>query len=107
MQPLERDLQRLHRLALSLEAAHLRSCGAATVDAIAVRPRRLAIRASRLQPEHLSVLRHLAVSSSLSIPCEQESRSRLKRRGAGAIPPAFDDPSSHTEVVVLEAQRRA
>src|SRR5712691_8468773 len=49
MQPLERDLQRLHRLALSREAAHLGSCRATTVDAIAVRPRPLTIRASRLQ----------------------------------------------------------
>jgi hypothetical protein len=58
MQPLERDRRRLQRFALTREPAHLRPRRATTVDAIAVRPRRLAIHASRLQLEHLSLLRH-------------------------------------------------
>jgi len=58
IQPLERDLQRLQRLALTREPAHLGPCRATTVDAIAIRPRRLAISASRLQLEHLSLLNH-------------------------------------------------
>lgn len=58
VEPLERDLQRLQCLALTREPAHLWPCRAATVDAIAVRPERLAIRASRLQLDHLSLLRY-------------------------------------------------
>ena len=46
---LEGDLQRLQRLALTREPAHLAPCRATTVDAIAVRPQWLAIHASRLQ----------------------------------------------------------
>jgi hypothetical protein len=58
MQPLERDLQRLHCPALTREPARLRPCRATTLDAIAIRPRGLAIRAARFQLEHLSLLRH-------------------------------------------------
>src|SRR5213595_1436222 len=58
MQPLERGLQRLRRLALTRKPSHLRPCRATPVDPIAVRPRWLATRASRLQLEHLTLLRH-------------------------------------------------
>src|SRR6266542_3669088 len=58
MQPLERGLQRLRRLALTRKPSQLRPCRATPVDPIAVRPRWLATRASRLQLEHLTLLRH-------------------------------------------------
>jgi hypothetical protein len=68
VEPLERDLQRLQRLALARESAHLWSRRAATVDAIAVRPQWLAIRASRLQLDQLSVLRDHRLLLSLDPP---------------------------------------
>src|SRR5947207_15990198 len=55
IEPLERGLQRLRRLALTRNPP---TCGRAErrpVDPIAVRPRWLATRASRLQLEHLTL----------------------------------------------------
>ncbi len=79
-QPLELDLQRLQRLGLRRERAHLRPRRATTVDAIAVRPRRLAIRAARLQLEHLSLLRHHRLLSRLDL------QSQGHRVAAGRAP---------------------
>src|SRR5207253_6090369 len=77
LQPLERDLQRLQRLALSREPAHLWPRRAATIDAIAIRPGRLAMRPRVFS---LNTCPCCAISdSSLSI-------SEGQSRGVGRAP---------------------
>jgi hypothetical protein len=73
IETLEHDLQRLQRLASSRESAHLWPRRAASVDAMAIGPRRLAIPASRLQLEHTSRCCNICGSSLLSV---FESKSR-------------------------------
>jgi hypothetical protein len=86
MQPLERDLQRVNRLALTCEPAHLWPCRTTTVDAIAVCPGRFAICSSRPHLEHLSLLRHrrflLALDSNNRV---EESKGASTRRGSPAL----------------------
>ena len=84
VEPLEHKLQCLQRVALTREPAHLGPSRATTVDAIAVRPQRLAIRASRLQLDYLSVLRDHRLLLSLD---PQESR-RVARNSSACAGPA-------------------
>jgi hypothetical protein len=51
-------LKRPLRVSLGREPSHLSSLRAATCDPVPVRPQRLAVRALRLQLEHLALLNH-------------------------------------------------
>jgi hypothetical protein len=83
---------------LTREPTHLWPCRAATACAIAVRPERLAIRASRLQLDQLSLLRDHRLLLSLDPPeAESPSRKGLTRARIPRTP--SDDPSSSREVV--------
>jgi hypothetical protein len=82
--PLERDLHSLHCFALTRESADLWPCRATTVEAVAVRPPRLAIHAARLQLEHVSLLRHhpllsLAISAARVTDSCTSAPTRFRR----------------------------
>jgi hypothetical protein len=62
-QPSQLVLKRPLRLGLAAEPAHLQPRRIATRNAISVCPQRFAIRACRLQLEHLTLLDHLGTSS--------------------------------------------
>jgi hypothetical protein len=67
-------LKRPLRLSLGAEPARLSSRRTATGDPVPIRPQRLAVRALRLQLEHLTLLDHL-VTSSIDNEIEESTRA--------------------------------
>lgn len=98
--PLERDVQGLHCFALTRESADLWPRRATTVEAVAVRPERPAIRAAHLQLEHLSLLRHHRAPLACDLRSQGHRLVCRRRRVSGALP-------CHDRISIRERVRRA